>query len=98
MQGNKGSIMKKVIFQLCLSTILVGACSASKVQPPTTTPTLPPTNTPEPTITPTSIPPTQASRFIELKSGGFSLAIQPDLDFDMDDYSVNISDKEGKLV
>jgi len=90
--------MKKVISQLWISMILLSACSAAKIQPPTATPTSPPTNTPEPTITPTSIPPTPASRFIELKSGGFSLAIQPDLDFDTDDYSVNISDKQGKLV
>jgi hypothetical protein len=37
-------------------------------------------------------------QLIDLKSGGFSLAVQSDLEFDTDDYSVNISDKGGELI
>jgi hypothetical protein len=43
--------------------------------------------------TPTSIP-----RFINIRDGGFSLAIQPDLEFNTDDSSISISDKRGELI
>lgn len=60
------------------------------------TPTL--TNTPQPALTATLVPPTLAPQFIDLKSGGFSLTVQRELVFDIDDYSINISDRQAELV
>ena len=56
------------------------------------------TITPQPALTATLFPPTLGTRFIDLKSGGFSLAVQPELEFDTDDYSINLSDKGGELI
>jgi len=86
--------MKRISLILLISaTILVSCTSKSAVAPA-------PTFTPQPLNTPASAPLTSTSQpqFIDLKSGGFSLAVQPELDFDTDDYSVNISDKGGELI
>jgi hypothetical protein len=86
--------MKKIAFILLMSvTILVSCTSKSAVTPA-------PTFIPQPLNTPASAPlaPTSQPQFIYLKSGGFSLSVQPELDFDTDDYSVNISDKGGELI
>lgn len=50
--------------------------------------------------TQTAIPQTRTSesQFIEIKEGGFSLAVQPDLEFDTDASSISISDKRGGLI
>ncbi|HEX9386212.1 MAG TPA: hypothetical protein VF918_07825 [Anaerolineales bacterium] len=84
--------MKKIIFILLTNaTILISCASQPGIKPVST-------NTPQPALTATLIPSTLAVQFIDLKSGGFSLAVQPKLDFDTDDYSVNISDKGGELI
>ena len=88
--------MKRIIpILLTCTTILISCASQPPVIPaPTFIPK--PANTSTPILlTPTA---TQAPQFVDLKSGGFSLAVQPELDFDTDDYSVNISDKGGELI
>lgn len=94
--------MKKFILILLINATILGSCASQA------TVTLAPTFTAEPigTLTPTPLAltasatptQTQAPQFIDLKSGGFSLSVQPELDFDTDDYSVNISDKGGELI
>lgn len=86
--------MKRIILILLTCATILVSCTS---QPTVTTA---PTVTPEPTHSSVVVPltPTSAPQFIDLKSGGFSLAVQPELDFDTDDYSVNISDKGGELI
>ncbi len=86
--------MKKIALILLMSaTILVSCTSKSAVAPA-------PTFTPRPlnTLASAALTPTSQPQFIDLKSGGFSLSVQPELDFDTDDYSINISDKGGELI
>ena len=86
--------MKRIILLICVTI------SASCTSPAAVTHTLP--SIPKLVSTSTPVPPgqtaTQAPQFVDLKSGGFSLVIQPELDFEFDDYSVNISDKRGELI
>lgn len=42
--------------------------------------------------------PEPSSRVIDVKGGGFSLSIREDLEFDVDDVSINLSDDQGLLV
>jgi hypothetical protein len=86
--------MNRIILILLIGTTILVSCAS---QPAATTA---PTFTPEPVNIPTSapLPPTSQPLVVDLKSGGFSLAVQPELDFDTDDYSVNISDKGGELI
>src|SRR6266508_2583605 len=90
-----GMMERTSVILLICATIL-----ASCTSQPTITPA--PMFTPEPVYKSTPVPltpaATQAPQFIDLKSGGFSLSVQPELDFDTDDYSVNISDKSGELI
>jgi hypothetical protein len=88
--------MKKAIFAVLIHTILFAACASQTTSSSTPIPVN--TNTPQPTSTPTPVPPTTTPQVIDLKSGGFSLSIQPELEFDIDDHSINISDKQGALV
>lgn len=88
--------MKRIIFNILIGTLLLTACAPSGILQQTATPTA--AKVPEPTHTPILIPPTKTSQFIDLKSGGFSLSVQQGLDFDIDDYSINISDKQGELI
>lgn len=85
----------KILFPgLLVSASIIVSCTSQPaiIQTPTVIPE--PVNTPTPVpITPTPVP-----QFIDLKSGGFSLSVQPELEFDTDDYSVNISDKHGELL
>jgi len=94
--------MKKFILVLLISeTILVSCASQAKVTPALIVPPEPVNrSTPIPLAPTASATPTQtqAPQFIDLKSGGFSLAVQPELDFDTDDYSINISDQGGELI
>jgi len=88
--------MKRIILILLTYTTILISCASQPpvISAPTFTPK--PANTSTPILlTPTA---TQAPQFVDLKSGGFSLAVQPELDFDTDDYSVNISDKGGELI
>jgi len=86
--------VKKFLIYL-INLIVVIACAAG----PTASPTPDPTITPSPTHIPTAIPsPTLEPRLVDLKSGGFSVSVHPELVFDIDDYSINISDRVGKLV
>jgi len=88
--------MKKITLILLMSATILVSCIS---QPTVTTA---PMFTPEPVNTSNPIPltptTTQAPQFIDLKNGGFSLSVQPELDFDTDDYSINISDKGGELI
>ena len=88
--------MKKIIFVVLIHTIVLAACTPQPVIMPTPIPVN--TNTPQPTSAPTSVPPTTTPQIIDLKSGGFSLSVQPELEFDIDDHSINISDRQGALV
>jgi hypothetical protein len=80
---------------LFLAFILaISLASCSPQQPAATVVTSEPVYTQAAVLqTPTSIP-----RFIDIKDGGFSLAVQPDLEFDTDAASISISDKRGGLV
>ena len=88
--------MKRSGLLLLLTILFLAACA------PQLTATVPPspisTNTPLPTITPTSIPPTPAFRAIDIKNGGFSLSVHPDLKFDINNSSINLSDTQGRFV
>jgi hypothetical protein len=88
--------MKRIILILLMCATILASCAS---QPPV----IPaPTFTPKPASASTAIPltpnATQAPQFIDLKSGGFSLAVQPELEFETDDYSINLSDKGGELI
>jgi hypothetical protein len=84
--------MKKIVFILLTSMTILASCASQPGIKPIST------NIPQPLLTATLIPPTLATQFIDLKSGGFSLAVQPELDFETDDYSINLSDKGGELI
>jgi len=89
--------MKRIFF-IVISAILLSACASQPTPTPSPTSTPAATFTPSPTFTQTPIPTTSAFRFIDLKSGGFSLSVHPHLVFDIDDYSINLSDIQGKFV
>jgi len=78
--------MNKIRFILVTSLILLVSCAPQ------------PTFRPRPVHTSTPVPATPTSQFIALKNGGFSLTVQPELDFDTNDYSINLSDKRAELV
>ena len=84
--------MKRILLILLTSTAILTSCASQPGVRPVSTATL------QPAVTATLIPPTLGARFIDLKSGGFSLAVQPELDFETDDYSINLSDKGGELI
>jgi len=84
--------MKRIILILLTSAMISASCTSQPGIKPIST------LTPQPAITATLLPPTLATRFVDLKSGGFSLAVQPELDFETDDYSINLSDKGGELI
>ena len=85
---------KKKLLLACTLAISLTACST--LQPATPAMVVPS----QMVSTQTSIPQTRASdsQFIEIKEGGFSLAVQPDLEFDTDSSSISISDKRGGLI
>jgi hypothetical protein len=56
------------------------------------------TNAPQAAITARLIRPTLTTQFVDLKSGGFSLAVQPELDFETNHYSINLSDQGRELI
>jgi hypothetical protein len=84
--------MKKIVFILLASATILASCASQAGIKPLSTPS------PQPALTATLIPSTLAAQFIDLKSGGFSLAVQPELEFETDDYSINLSDKKGELI
>jgi hypothetical protein len=84
--------MKKIVFILLTSATILASCASQAGTNPLSTPS------PQPALTATLIPSTLAAQFIDLKSGGFSLAVQPELEFETDDYSINLSDKKGELI
>ena len=84
--------MKRILLILLTSTAILTSCASQPGVKQIST------STPQPAVTATLVPPTLAARFIDLKSGGFSLAVQPELDFETDDYSINLSDKGGELI
>lgn len=84
--------MKRILLILLTCATIVAACTSQPGTKPFST------HTPQPEVSATLIPPILATRFIDLKSGGFSLAVQPELEFETDDYSINLSDKGGELI
>ena len=93
--------MKKPGFIIEMSMfLLVAACSSRPTPLPASTPT------PLPTLTKTRFPamepeppsPTPAFRSIDIKSGGFSLLVHPELEFDIDDHSINLSGAQNNLI
>lgn len=86
--------MKRVILLSLTLTFLLTAC----VSQPTLTRLSVSTDTPKPATLSTPIPPTQESRLIDLKSGGITLSVQPQLEFDIDDHSINLSSQGGKHI
>jgi hypothetical protein len=88
--------MKRIILiLLTCTTILISCASQPPVTPAPTFTRIPASASTAIPLTPTAM---QAPQFINLKSGGFSLAVQPELEFETDDYSINISDKGGELI
>lgn len=74
--------------------ICLAACSPQQLAAPAMRVPSQPVNTQAAILqTPTSIP-----RFIDIRKGGFSMAVQPDLEFDTNKSSISISDKSGGLI
>jgi len=90
--------MKRFGFILIMGTILLAACSSQSTPASTPIPSPTSTSTPLPTLEPTSVPPTPLYQFIDIKSGGFSISVHPDLEFDIDDHSITLSDSQGKFA
>jgi len=88
--------MIRILYISLIWAIPLFACASQ----PTLIPTPVLIDTPKPSNTSTPVPPTPIpiEEFIELKSGGFSLIVQPDLEFDIDDFSITLSDHRGDLV
>src|SRR6185295_8344040 len=82
--------MERII--LIFLAILLASCAS---QPATTVAPIPTSTLAPVAITPTAA---QAPQFVDLKSGGFSLSVQPELEFEFDDYAINISDISGELI
>ena len=84
---------QRLIPALILATLLA-SCSFQHTITPL------PMSTRNPVDTPTAGPQrsTAAPEFIDIGSGGFSLAIQPGLQFEAHDDSISISDQRGELV
>jgi hypothetical protein len=74
--------------------MLLASCAVQRPAAPA------PVNSPEPVNTSAPVPTrvTAAPEFIDIGSGGFSLAIQPELEFEAHDDSISISDRRGELV
>jgi hypothetical protein len=79
--------MKKIVLLLFMNAVISASCASTPQTPASSVTSVP--------FQPTAA---QAPQLIDLKNGGFSLAIHSDLEFDTDDYSVNISDKGGELI
>ena len=90
--------MNKPFLIVIMFTVLLAACGSQPTPAATPSPLPITTDTPIPTLEPTSIPPTPAFRFIDIKSGGFSLSVRPDLEFDIDDTSITLSDTLGRFA
>jgi hypothetical protein len=74
--------------------ISLAACSSQRPAAPASVVTSESVNTRAAILqTPASLP-----QFIDIRDGGFSLAVQPDLEFDTDDSSISISDTGGGLI
>lgn len=86
--------MNRLSLICILGMILPAACGNQST--PVLSPNL--TNMPFLAMEPESLSPTPAFRLIDIKSGGFSLHIHPDLEFDIDNHSINLSDTQNKLL
>ncbi len=75
-------------------TVSLAACSHQQPAAPAMVVTSGPVNTQTAILQTTTF----ESQSIDIRDGGFSLAVQPDLTFDTDDSSISISDKRGGLI
>jgi hypothetical protein len=90
--------MNRLVFLLATATILLFACASQPEPTPTSTPAPTITITPRPTFTPEPTFTIEPFRFIELKSGGFSLSIHPHLEFEINDRAINLSDSQATFI
>ena len=95
-RGIEGMInlyVKRIELSIVMITML-SSCASQK------TLTLVPGSTPKPVSTRAAIPQTEmaAPEFIDVSSGGFTLTVQPDLEFEAHEDSISISDRRGELV
>jgi len=91
--------MKRIWFILLVSLIIITGC-----EPPGKLPVAPPatatlTWTPlPPPLTSTPRPPTPTPQVIEIKEGGFTVTVQTPLEFNVDENSINLSDKNAEII
>ena len=74
--------------------MLLVSCAPGKPSTPA------PTSAPKPVNTSTAVPQrsTAETELIDISSGGFTLAIQPGLDFEAHEDSISISDRRGEFI
>jgi hypothetical protein len=77
-----------------ISFMLLVSCAPEQPSIPAPTPT------PKPVNTSTAVPQrsTTEPKLIDISSGGFTLAIQPGLDFEAHEDSISISDRRGEFI
>lgn len=92
--------MKRLSLVCLMAMTLLAACANQPTPTQTSTPVPSPTstNTPFPVIEPEPITPTPSFRSIDIKDGGFSLSVHPDLKFNIDDNSINLSDAQETFI
>jgi len=84
--------MKRILLILLTSMTILASCASQPIVTPA------PALATEPANISTPVPLTSTAQLVDLKSGGFSLAVQPELEFETDDYSINLSDRGGELL
>jgi hypothetical protein len=90
----KGRLEAESLLLAFTLAISLAACSPQQPAAPASVATSRPVTTQsEVPQTPTSIP-----QLVDINDGGFSLAVQSDLEFDTNDSSISISDKRGGLI
>jgi hypothetical protein len=95
--AKKGMLRIQRYFPALILVTLLVSCSSQKSASSSPTATPKPVNTatvlPAKGVTATTVP-----EVIEISSGGFTLAIQPGLDFEAHEDSISISDRRGEFI